>query len=32
MAELSRAEKHKISHRGTALEMMKKLLVERGIV
>ena len=32
MAELSRAEKHAISHRGTALEMMKKLLVERGIV
>ena len=32
MAELSRAEKHEISHRGTALEMMKKLLLERGIV
>ena len=32
MAELSREEKHAISHRGTALEMMKKLLVERGIV
>lgn len=32
MAELSRTEKHEISHRGAALKMMKKLLVERGVV
>ena len=32
MAELSREEKHAISHRGAALEMMKKLLLERGVV
>ena len=30
MAELSREEKHQISHRGAALDMMKKLLRERG--
>ena len=30
MAELSRAEKHAISHRGAALEIMKKNLRERG--
>ena len=28
MAELSRAEKHTISHRGAALDMMKKMLAE----
>ena len=32
MAELSRAEKHEISHRGAALDMMKKMLMERGVV
>ena len=32
MAELSREEKHAISHRGAALDMMKKLLLERGVV
>ena len=32
MAELSREEKHEISHRGAALDMMKKLLMERGVV
>ena len=32
MAELSREEKHEISHRGAALDMMKQLLMERGVV